>query len=52
MADYTELGVGRDSFDDMKAHVQTWHGFMKLIKWLVIGSVLLLLVLLIWRTNG
>ena len=50
MADHT--GLEHESFDDMPAHVKTWHGFMKLIKWLVIGSVLLLIVLLIWRTNN
>jgi hypothetical protein len=36
----------------MKDHVRTWHGFLKLIKWLVIGSIILLIVLLIWRTHN
>jgi hypothetical protein len=50
MADHT--GLEHESFDDMPAHVKTWHGFLKLVKWLLIGSGLLLLVLLIWRTNN
>lgn len=36
----------------MKEHLRTWHGFLKLMKWLIIGCVILLLVLLIWRTNN
>jgi hypothetical protein len=50
MADHT--GLEQESFEDMPAHVHTWLGFLKLIKWLIIGSVLLLIVLLIWRTNN
>ena len=51
MAEHTGQQTGAD-FDDMKAHVQTWHGFLRLIKWMLIGAGLLLLILLIWRTNG
>lgn len=51
MAEQTGDQPGAE-FEDMKAHVQTWHGFLTLIKWMIIGSVILLLVLLIWRTNG
>lgn len=50
MADHT--GLEHESFNDMPAHVQTWHGFLKFIKWMIAGCVLLLFVLLIWRTNG
>ncbi|MBV8798977.1 MAG: aa3-type cytochrome c oxidase subunit IV [Alphaproteobacteria bacterium] len=38
--------------DFMKEHLRTWIGFLKLIKWLIIGSIVLLLVLLIWRTHN
>lgn len=49
MADFT----GQDQRSEfMKEHLKTWHGFLRLIKWLVIGSIILLLVLLIWRTNN
>jgi hypothetical protein len=51
MADHVGHGDDRGSFD-MKAHVQTWLGFLKLIKWMVIGSVILLAILLIWRTHN
>jgi hypothetical protein len=36
----------------MKEHLRTWHGFLKLMKWLVVASILLLIVLLIWRTHN
>jgi len=49
MADHT----GQEpSSEFMKEHLRTWHGFLKLMKWLIIGSVLLLVVLLIWRTHN
>lgn len=40
------------SSEFMKEHLRTWHGFLKLMKWMLIGCVILLLVLLIWRTNN
>lgn len=40
------------SSDFMNEHLKTWHGFLKLLKWLIIGSVILLLFLLIWRTHN
>ena len=49
MADYTGQN---ESSEFMKEHLRTWHGFLKLMKWLIIGCVILLLVLLIWRTNN
>jgi hypothetical protein len=49
MADHT----GQEpSPEFMKEHLHTWHGFLKLIKWMIIASVLLLIVLLIWRTHN
>jgi hypothetical protein len=52
MADHTGQGADRDSFDDMKAHERTWHGFLKFIKWQIIAAIVLLLILLIWRTHN
>ena len=49
MADSTGQEQGSEF---MKEHLRTWNGFLKLIKWLVIASILLLIVLLIWRTHN
>jgi hypothetical protein len=49
MADYTGQN---ESSEFMKEHLKTWHGFLKFAKWLVIGSIILLAVLLIWRTHN
>ncbi|MBV9571993.1 MAG: aa3-type cytochrome c oxidase subunit IV [Alphaproteobacteria bacterium] len=49
MADYAGQDEGSEF---MKEHERTWHGFLKLIKWLIIGTVVLMAFLLIWRTNG
>lgn len=51
MADSTGHGPGND-FDDMKAHVQTWHGFLRFMKWQIILAIILLFILLIWRTHN
>jgi hypothetical protein len=51
MADQTGHGPGSD-FDDMKAHVQTWHSFLRFMKWQIILAVILLIILLIWRTHN
>lgn len=37
---------------DMSEHLRTWHGFLKFMKWQVIGAVVLLILLAIFRTNG
>ena len=52
MADHSAHGPERDTFEDMKAHVQTWHGFLKFVKWQIILAIILLIVLLIWRTHN
>jgi hypothetical protein len=45
--------TGQDNSSEfMKEHLKTWTGFLKLIKWMVIASIILLLVLLIWRTHN
>ncbi len=37
---------------DISDHVKTWNGFLSLVKWVVIGNVVLLLFLAIFRTHG
>jgi hypothetical protein len=37
---------------DMTEHLRTWHGFLSLVKWMVISSVGLLIFLAIFRTHG
>ncbi len=37
---------------DISDHVKTWNGFLSLVKWIVIGNVVLLLFLAIFRTHG
>jgi hypothetical protein len=36
---------GADDFD-MESHIQTWHGFMRLVGWSILGIILVLLFLL------
>jgi Bacterial aa3 type cytochrome c oxidase subunit IV len=36
---------------DMKEHLKTWHGFLTLVKWIVIGNIGLLTFLAIFRTH-
>jgi len=36
---------------DIKEHVKTWTGFMTLVKWIVIGNIVLLIFLAIFRTH-
>ncbi len=51
MAGSTEHGSDTGS-TDMVEHERTWHGFLNLMKWLVIGSIFLLAFLAIFRTHG
>lgn len=37
---------------DMAEHLKTWHGFLTFMKWQVIGAVVLLIILAIFRTHG
>jgi hypothetical protein len=37
---------------DMKDHIKTWKGFVSLIKWMIIGNIVLLTFLAIFRTHG
>ncbi len=36
---------------DMREHLDTWHGFMKFVKWGIIGNILILVFLAIFRTH-
>ncbi|HWU25983.1 MAG TPA: aa3-type cytochrome c oxidase subunit IV [Rhizomicrobium sp.] len=37
---------------DISDHVATWNGFLTLVKWVIIGNVILLASLAIFRTHG
>jgi len=48
-----DVGHGSDQGTmDISDHVKTWNGFMSLVKWVVIGNVLLLVFLALFRTHG
>jgi hypothetical protein len=36
---------------DLKEHLRTWHGFLAFVKWQVIGILLIMIFLAIFRTN-
>ncbi|HEY3636667.1 MAG TPA: aa3-type cytochrome c oxidase subunit IV [Rhizomicrobium sp.] len=50
--DSHQNNVSDSGHADMAEHVRTWNGFLVLMKWLVIGSVALLVFLAIFRTHG
>jgi hypothetical protein len=33
---------------DLERHLETWQGFARLLRWSVLGIVLLLIVLAVW----
>jgi hypothetical protein len=37
---------------DIREHLRTWHGFLGLMKWLIILNVALLIFLAIFRTHN
>jgi Bacterial aa3 type cytochrome c oxidase subunit IV len=37
---------------DISDHVKTWNGFLSLVKWVIIGNVVLLSLLAMFRTHG
>ncbi len=37
---------------DLSEHLRTWRSFLSVIKWNILGAVILLLALLIFRTNA
>lgn len=47
--------TGRESDEgtmDISDHVKTWNGFLTLVKWVIIGNVVLLIFLAMFRTHG
>ncbi|HEY5046608.1 MAG TPA: aa3-type cytochrome c oxidase subunit IV [Rhizomicrobium sp.] len=51
MADNTEHGSETGS-TDMREHLKTWNGFLSFMKWQVIGALVVLVLLAIFRTHG
>jgi hypothetical protein len=49
MADQT--GHDDDSAD-FKEHLKTWNGFLKLIKWQIIGTIIIMFLLVLFRTHN
>lgn len=48
-----DTGHGSDEGTmDIRDHVKTWNGFLKLVKWVIIGNIALLIFLAIFRTHG
>ena len=37
---------------DISDHIKTWNGFLSLVKWVIIGNVILLALLAFFRTHG
>jgi Bacterial aa3 type cytochrome c oxidase subunit IV len=33
---------------ELERHLETWHGFTRVLRWSVIGIVLLLIILALW----
>lgn len=36
---------------DMREHLKTWHGFVRFVKWGIVGNILILIFLAIFRTH-
>jgi len=45
-------GGGHMGTMDLKDHLKTWHGFLAFVKWQMIGIVIIMILLAIFRTNG
>jgi hypothetical protein len=45
-------GGGHMSPADMKEHLKAWHGFVSFVKWGIIGNIVILVFLAIFRTHG
>lgn len=41
-----------ESSADFHEHVRTWKGFLSFIKWQVIGIVIIMILLAMFRTHG
>lgn len=49
--DVTEHVESEPGHMDLTEHMKTWHGFMKFVKWGLIGNILILIFLAIFRTH-
>lgn len=49
--DVTEHVMSSPGHTDMREHLKTWHGFMTFVKWAIVGNVLILIFLAIFRTH-
>jgi hypothetical protein len=41
-----------DGTMDISDHVKTWNGFLSLVKWVIIGNVIVMGLLAIFRTHN
>ncbi|HEX3810751.1 MAG TPA: aa3-type cytochrome c oxidase subunit IV [Rhizomicrobium sp.] len=37
---------------DIRDHLKTWHGFLSFLKWQIIGIVILMILLAMFRTHN
>ena len=49
VSEHVEAGGGGM---DLREHMKTWRGFMRFIVWQVVGAVVVLTLLAIFRTHG
>jgi hypothetical protein len=52
MAENAHHGHGDSGGMDMREHSRTWHAFTKGVKWSIVGIIVIMLILLVFRTNG
>jgi hypothetical protein len=53
MAAAGDHGHGSDAGSmDISEHVRTWKGFVSFIKWQVVGIVIIMVLLAMFRTHG
>lgn len=49
--DVTEHVESEPGHMDMREHLKTWHGFIRFVKWGIVGNVAILIFLAIFRTH-
>jgi Bacterial aa3 type cytochrome c oxidase subunit IV len=48
-----DTGHGSDEGTmDISDHVKTWNGFLTLVKWIIIGNIVVMVGLAIFRTHN
>ena len=52
MADNAQHGHADSGGMDIKEQVHTWHSFTKGVKWSIVGLILIVIILAIFRTHG